>query len=1519
MPYELGGRADKSGNRFEIRWVIYQMLKVLDEKLDYVVMEALGDDECGIDIWVGKKNGSREGQQCKGRNGSKEYWDYGTANAKGIFTKWKYQLDRDDSNTVSLVSPLAFTLLEDLIDRAKNTNENPKDFYNNQILNASKELIDFFKNLCKVMNIDPEQDLDLIKCISYLNRIAYRQSPDTELKELILSHISYLLIGNEEEIYETFIAWIVDGDILGKTINQSILYSFLEEQNIKFKNLATDERIIPRLEELNQEYKVAFIPLNNELIKRKEFSICREAIDSGNSLIIHGKAGRGKSGCTVDIINYCQENAVPYLAIKLDKRIPNGTAEKWGKDLGLPASVAHCIHSVSKNEKAVIILDQLDALRWTQAHSRDALLVCAQIINQVERLNFERKYNISVVFVCRTYDLDNDNNIKSLFKKIDKKEEVIQWNKVQINELDEKIVKDIIGKRYEQLTSKLKEILRIPSNLYIWQQLDPTKEYTECSTASHLVSEWWGQLSEKCFEFGLSETDLNETKEKMITLLENLGRICIPLSILNVNKSCLEFLSSNAFLIIQDNKISFAHQSILDCFLAEKMLKRYYAGEDIVDIIGSKDRQTPGKRYQVQMFMQNLSEFDSQDFINAGQKMFEAKQIRYYVKFVFLEILNQIDILDENIQTFVLNNYEDKTYGNHIINNVIFSRPKYIRLLRQHGILDKWFNNTQKKDIIFNLLISMSPDYEIEDIAFIEKYAFQSQEDDHKFSKCFLHDINQDTDELFELRLRFYNKYPQMANAYLDFESMLKNCEIRTIRLFAFLLENKIKNNERNIYRHEEEFLDEDSEFLIENGMEVVNLLLPYIPAKKDESLPYSDWSGRYYHKRGLERACIQIIKKANAAIIALKPDKFLERYNEFMGKGLDLFNEIILDGLYRLPEIYSDVVITYLCNDLDSNIFDKTSGNGDELLLSKKILEKHSKYCNEKVFITLEKTVLNYLSPQAKDLYRYRIDYNRGKNGYKVYWSFWGDLQKEILEALPHNRLSDQAKDLLRVLNRKFTKGTTLYKRSDGHGGWVSSSIAGKKLNNNKWLEILTNKKLKHKNHSGWKEVPGGFIENSIEQLSNSFKNAVSEEPERMIKLIILNDVGILDAYIDSLFSGVAYSKVLDNVPAELLETMILKYPYNYTSYRANYICALIENKKNVKWSQNILDTLKDIAINHKNPEIDKPNVTNNEDKEMRSFDMLQSNALSCVRGRAAQAIAQLLWEDGSLFEQFKDTIEKLTLDENPAVKLASLFALWPSYNVERDWASEKIINLYEQDYRLAGFHDTKNMLFFLYPKYREYVLKVIKKCYESEDEKLIEMGAYCLSEMFILKNEFVDVINNVNTMSKTQAESVLHMAIIYFNKNEFNLLAKNMIRKFETSTLDLEMPISRLFYDKLIDLERDKDFLIEIMSSGLSRKTVHAFVHYLEEESKSVVDYKDIILSMSYHLIKNGCGKEERIWGIEDEISKLVIGLYDETSGSPLPEIRNIAEECLDVWDLMFEKQIGPVRLLSQKIMDR
>ena len=229
--------------------------------------------------------------------------------------------------------------------------------------------------------------------------------------------------------------------------------------------------------------------------------------------------------------------------------------------------------------------------------------------------------------------------------------------------------------------------------------------------------------------------------------------------------------------------------------------------------------------------------------------MFEAKQIRYFVKFVFFEVLNQIDNIDENIQNFIVNNCENEIFGNHIINNVIFSKPNYIKLLRQCGILEKWFNTPSKKDIVINLLVSMSPNFEADDITFIEKYSFNSQEDDNKFSKCFLRDINQDTDELFELRMKFYKRYPRMADNYLDFKSMLKNSELRTIRLLAFYWKIKLKAKGNKFIITKKHFY-EDSEILINNGEEVLNLLLPLVPIDKDVSFIYSGWSGEYIHKK---------------------------------------------------------------------------------------------------------------------------------------------------------------------------------------------------------------------------------------------------------------------------------------------------------------------------------------------------------------------------------------------------------------------------------------------------------------------------------------------------------------------------------------------------------------------------------------------------------------------------------------------------------------------------------------------
>ena len=92
--------------------------------------------------------------------------------------------------------------------------------------------------------------------------------------------------------------------------------------------------------DLNHEYKETFRSLSTGRIMRSEAAVCMRSILNGDSVIIHGQAGVGKSGCTENIIQSCENLGILYLAIKLDKRIPKNTTEIWGKSMGLQASVS---------------------------------------------------------------------------------------------------------------------------------------------------------------------------------------------------------------------------------------------------------------------------------------------------------------------------------------------------------------------------------------------------------------------------------------------------------------------------------------------------------------------------------------------------------------------------------------------------------------------------------------------------------------------------------------------------------------------------------------------------------------------------------------------------------------------------------------------------------------------------------------------------------------------------------------------------------------------------------------------------------------------------------------------------------------------------------------------------------------------------------------------------------------------------------------------------------------------------
>ena len=1509
MPLETGGRADKHGNSYEIDCIIYEMLKVLDEKNYSVCIEPLGIDEIGTDILVTNFDGQKEHQQCKARNASKEYWNISDLKEKNIFSTWKVHLDRDCFRKVALVSPIACTFLSDLHDRASNTSGKTEDFYSIQIMKSSKPFQEFYEKFCFEMDLNSDEDDYILKSINYLKRIYYKQISEYQLKEMINQYIQFLFSTKVETVYNAFISLIVKEDILGQEITQIILTNYFQKQEIIFRLKDNDERIIPRIQEINQEYRKNFNPLLSGFVHRKVFDDCIEAITNEKSIIISGNAGYGKSGCTEAILNYCEEEKIPHIAIKLDRRMPHRNCESWGHDLGFPSSIAHSIHWVSRNKNAVIIFDQLDALRWTQANSSEALTVCMELIRQVEYLNHERNKKIITVFVCRTYDLENDNNINSLFKKQDALKN--NWEIIKVNVFEDKEVKEIIGENYESFLPKLKNLLRIPSNLYILQHLDEEEVYEECLTTYHLIDKWFKQICRKSTTAGLQERAINEVIKRIVDFLDKTGRLYIPKQNLNIEEAELDYLISSEIIILQNNKVSFVHQSILDYFISQSMFEKYFndSNQPIENIIGEKSKQNSSRRYQVQMFLQNILELDSSDFLLIGEKMLTSNNIRYYVKHIFYEILRQIEEPDENITQFILTNYENNIFGNYLMKNTILGKKQYISILMAHGILEQWYLKTEKKDIVFNLLQSITPNFDDEIISFIEKYAFKNMNDDKQFMRCFIHDTTEENEEMFELRMMFYEKYPEyIKEMFIDLKKIMEHFGKRLIQLIAFCLKNKIENY--NIYLSSYEELDSNNIFFIENTEYILNELLPYIPKESPLNIKYSNWNEKHINKYGIERTTVKLVKKATIELINKSPQNFWTYYKPYLGKGYHIFNEIILASLSNMPSKYSNQIIDYLIIDFDKNIFDYTSGAEDQLGLTEEILKIHGNTCTKERLSILEDKIYKYISPYAIEWYKQRIEQNKTKKSPPVYSSFWGDLQYKLLQCLPEKKISKKTKNLLNVLHRRFYKIPLRYSNTNIHSGWITSPVSGKNISKAQWLQIITNSKLKKQKRPKLVEVKDIFIESSSEAYARDFETVVQQNPQEMIEIILENKKSVLPIFIDSLFLGIELSEKLEIIDFTILEKLFLEFPCDMKNYRASYFCGIIKKLKNVSWSPEIIQQLMNISLNHFNPELSS-NIAN----QKVSCQTLRNNALNSVKGRAAMAIGHLLQENKEFFSQFKDIIEKMLTDKNPEVCFAAMYALYPSYNINKEWTEKNILHLYESDIRTTSFFNSNNMLFRLYSTYKEKVIKIVKNCFESEDQELIEIGGHTICEFYIHFKEFEKIVLSVEDKSEDQIKSILEMAILYLDISKYKEIAQKIILTYKNTDIDLQFPLSKIFNKRYINSIHDKEFLKELMESRVSKKLVRAFVNYLEENTNSIILYKDIILQLCENILQMKLEDLKKQWGLENDISKLIISLYDKTINTD----KQIADKCMDLWDIMFERQLGSVREISQKLMER
>lgn len=1514
MSLEPGGRSDKYGNNYENRYLAKLLLRLIKEELTSVIVEPLGANSNAVEFISEQKEGTVKHYQCKASNTTHSSWSISDLRKYKVFQRAKEIITANSKNLYYFISPLQYNELDELCKRAR-TNSSPAEFVTYQLTNPN--IRSMFNDCVMELGLDGNIPFDVEQAVSILARCFFEQYiTGTEAEQDLEEYIGMLFTGKASAVRVLLEQYANDTGCYGVKITAKDVIDYLETKDIHIRDYHSDGTVLNRIHILNGTHWDSYHAIHENLIHRAATDSIIESIEDGRSVILHGKAGAGKSGCLEETILHLKQSGTLYLSVKLDKHLPHQSADAYGRDLDLPESPVYCLTTLAAGKPCVLIMDQLDALRWTSNHSSDALDVCKELILQAEAINRHSKGKISIIFASRTFDLENDKGLKELFAPSDSPS-VMRWNKVNVNHFTKDDVIQIIGQKYNRLSSRLQKLLLTPSSLYVWSKLEENAQKNSISSVFELMNTWWQQIQQKCISVGLQSKDVVSCKDKIVMSMESRAIFSLPRAIFIDQTNEIDFFVSLGLLNSNSNakSISFTHQSFLDYFITSEILKKIYLGHELKDLIGDKNDQTPIVRYRLLTVLQNLLESDTALFTKQSVGLLESSSVRFYFKCTVFEIISQCDVPAPEIYQIIDEYMKKPEWSDYITQVVLYGHPPFI--MRLQALLDDNF----PPDPLLPLLKSISyihPNFVTDRLL---PFSLLNPEQDRKIFWTLCHDANDDSDSMFELRIQLLRKNPILFQNFWGFHELIKQLSTRAIDLFEVLVESwpndKIShiciNDADNLACYAKQYAWQIVTKLFPKICEITSDYLPQWPDNRWDS-GYRDWTPDDYHESAV-RSVVEIVKDSFAECAQSTPKDliaFVKRINYPISA---VGHECIMHAILNLPVGYADEVIAWLLADIDNKIFVFSANENDFLSYSKQLLQKFSPLCDMHLFRILEQYICNWKESSEQMSYTFRQRREvRETHHISVYYAYWGHFQKALLPSMDSSRLSVFSKQLLDVVDRNswirlpyFYSGFTV-----GPAKFVGSPVDDyiERLSNKTWLQIISTPQ--DQMNDKWKGYDKGS--NYVEATHWSFASALGKqakrEPLRFAKLALSFPENCYEGYISHILYALYDNTSNDRFDVELVSKVIRRYGHSENLNIAIAVSHVIEKHANEVWPDDIIKIIEEITLNHPNPAEDEYNVTSNSDSEYKSARSLHQNSINCARGCALHAIAALLWEHRNLGDSFKSTILSASHDPNDAVCFAVMDCVLPYYNIDKSFSTEVFNSLIAADLRILSAHGCWEILSREYDSHSTYYREILIEACLSEVADLAEHAAGLLCAVAIYHNDqhALNFIMSHQFSDKQQGQICLQ-AVSSFNSDEYHEKSRIVLMHLIDHSSDELHGFNRLFFDRCIVIQRDEEFLTHLMESCQSVHLLHAFLDYLYESDENICRFSRILNAVGNSLSEMPSEGGSRL--VVDDLVKCVVRLFDKGKDDPF-----VRETCLNIWDNLFMSNLHDIKPLSDMI---
>ena len=1329
-----GGPADKLGNRYEKWCVVEQCIHMLHDRTEAIRIEPPGVEKVDFVVTDGPR---RKLHQVK-RSHPNGKWSLAVLALDGLLQAIGDALAGNDDCFV-FVSGSEAPELADLC-KAANDAESVEEF-KRDFLKARKRK-EPFKSLLR------HWKCDVPTAIERLRRIEIRTIGERDLEDKVRWGVQPLFLADSRQMLSEL--WVIVEYSVHRTITRQTLVDELSRRGYRMRRSPSPERADVAVREATDRYldNTRQRLIRQKLVPRAAAETLLSRLgETATDSVVTGKAGSGKTACVVEVTEALRERGLPVLTFRLDRiqLLSASTTTDLGSHLGLEESPVLVLAAAAEAAECpgVLIVDQLDAVSTMSGRSSDALDVVEGLLQEAR--GARARAVLHTVVVCRAFDWQHDHRLRQLLPSgSDPQIEVTEFTVDEVKPLLTDAGFDPALFRERQLA-----LLRLPQNLSLFLEARfDTSRTPAFDTATQLLERYWTEKRRAVAErVAPSPDQWMGVIETLCGKMTSAQQLSAPRETLDdFSTAYVDQLASEGVLTFDGRRYGFGHESFFDYCFARVFIRRR---ESLVSFLKGSEQHL-FRRAQVRQVLAYLRDADRARYVEELRALLSDRGIRAHIKDLAFALLAEVtDPTEEEWAIWqqwiapALKAIEEGTPNPDKLSEIAWRRfsgsSSWFEPTDRHGVIEDWLasGNDRFANVAVNYLLGRhqrrSPDRAA---ALLEPYADRGGEwalrlrslmewaDLHtsrRFFDLFLRLVDNGTLDEARGPNRFWSMHRALGENRPGWIPEVLAHRFR--RRLVVVRADGGKLRGREFFRNDQSAAvlfntsaKHAPEVFVEQALPVVLEISDFAlfgdtPPKLDAAWPFLTKTD---HPGG-EEACLPELAGALANLARENVTDLRDVIAELRRRDTHVANHLLLALYTGGAARYADEAAALLCEEpwrFQCGFSDSRHWCAMEAIRG---VVPHCTAENRK---RLEAVILGYVHP-----------HERTKDGYK--WR--GQGRFDLLSAIPPKLRSAAAKARFKELKRKF--GEPVGEPQGITGGWVESPIkkdAADKMTDDQWLRAIVKYRSEDWGHFSRSGVTGGAW-----QLAEDLADRTKEEPERFARLSLRFPADANPVYLERTLSALEKAPIANDLKLQVCGKA-------FAESRGPCGRSIADVLGNIEdpLPGDAVRMLHQLATEHEDPTSEAWQENAGGGKPYYGGDIL-NNGINTTRGRAADAIRDLIFSDATYIDRFRPTLDRMVQDRSAAVLSCVAGTLWAvaCHDSALGMLLFRNMNLSE-DRLLATHHVYKFIRDSLRDNFAE-LRPVIERMLRSSEPEVCEAGARFASIAALIHEGAADIVD--------------------------------------------------------------------------------------------------------------------------------------------------------------------------------